>query len=283
MTLTPVFRQFLYTITASIKLHQPIGFYYDLSHVSRIEKDILYSYLSNLYEKFYNVTFFSDYVPGFLTNSDGVSLLSKKANFSFVVFLNFNPKSPHQNSLLNEFISLKYEYILISPNQIDLVAFVPLLYLSLDLNEVSMLKIVNFYILNYTLLFINVRKHNLYGDLMLQTMYNFNCFFLIVLMRNKYLLNFYLKKFVKYKQDINSIIKLVKLLLTSTKYKYKFLSKHYTPSRIKILNLAHKKLKKVFNKEIKLLFIKLHKKNKSLIKKKKILKILKLLKKKFND
>ena len=258
LTITPVFRQFLYTLTTSIKLHQSIAFYYDLSHVSKVEKDILYAYLSKFYEKFYNVTFFSDYVPGFLTNSDGVSLLSKKANFSFIVFLNYNPKNAHQNSLLNEFITLKYEYILISPNQIDLVAFVPFLYLSLDLNDIVMLKIVNFYILNYILLFINSRKHNLYGNIVLQTKYNFNCFFLITLIRHKKLLNYYLKKFVKYKQDINTILKLVKILLSPTKYKKQFLSKYYTPFSIEFLNLINKKLRNVFHIEIKNLFLKLH-------------------------
>lgn len=258
ITGTPSFRQFLYTLTSGIRLHQSIAVYYDLSHVSKIEKEILYTYLSNFYEQFYNVTFFSDFVPGFLTNSIGVSLLSKKPNFSFVIFLNYNPRNPHQSSLLNEFISLKYEYILISPHQIDLVAFVPFLYLSLDLNDLVFLKLINFYIIKYILLFINIEKHNIKGNMILQTMYNYNCFFLITLIRHKKLLNYYLKTFVKYKQDIDTNLKLISILLTPTKYKQKFLDKYYTPFYLKNLNLVSKNLRKVFRKEIKFLFLKLH-------------------------
>lgn len=258
VTGTPSFRQFLYTLTSGIRLHQHIAVYYDLSHVSKIEKEILYTYLSNFYEQFYNITFFSDFVPGFLTNSIGVSLLSKKPNFSFVVFLNYNPKNPHQNSLLNEFISLKYEYILISPHQIDLVAFVPFLYLSLDLNDLVFLKLINFYILKYILLFIDIKKHNIQGNMVLQTMYNYNCFFLLTLIRHKKLLNYYLKKFVKYKQDINTNLKLISILLTPTKYKQNFLYKYYTPFYLKNLNLVSKNLRKIFRKEIQILFLNLH-------------------------
>jgi hypothetical protein len=258
-TTTPSFRQFLYILKESIYFHQPIAFYYDLSHVSKAERDVLHKMLSVKYEQFYNITFFSDFVPGFLTNSDGVSLISKKPNFSFIVFLNYNPKSAHQNSLLNEIITFKYEYILISPYQVDLVAFIPLLFLDLDLNNYLVLNLVNFYIFKYISLFINVSKHNVDGDLMLNTLYNYNCFYIIFLIRNKKILNYHLKKYVKKKYMVNTIFKLIYILLKSTNYKQKFLNKFYTPSHIEILSTEHAMLKKVFLKEINNLFLKLNK------------------------
>jgi len=87
--------------------------------------------------------------------------------------------------LLNEIITFKYEYILISPHQVDLVAFVPFLFLDLDLNNYLVLNLVNFYIFKYISLFINVSKYNVDGDLMLNTLYNYNCFYIIVLIRHK--------------------------------------------------------------------------------------------------
>jgi hypothetical protein len=275
-TTTPSFRQFLYLLKEAIYFHQHIAFYYDLSHVSKVERDILHKMLATKYEKFYNITFFSDFVPGFLTNSDGVSLISKKPNFSFIVFLNYNPKSAHQNSLLNEIITFKYEYILISPYQVDLVAFVPFLFLDLDLNDYLVLNLVNFYIFKYISLFVNVSKHNVDGDLMLNTLYNYNCFYIIVLIRHKKMLNYHLKKFVKYKKMINTVSKLIFILLKSTKYKQKFLNKFYTPSHIQLLSTEHVMLKKVFLKEIHNLFLKLH----NSLKPKKVLKQKKMKKSK---
>jgi len=72
------------------------------------------------------------------------------------------------------------------------------------------------------------------------------------------MLNYHLKKFVQKRDMINTIFKLIYILLKSTRYKQKFLNKFYTPSHIEFLSTEHTMLKKVFLKEIRTLFLKLH-------------------------
>jgi hypothetical protein len=245
-TLTPIFRQFLFTIMSAVRLHQPIIFYYDTKSLSQSDSDLLIDHLSTEYEKFYNVTVFNEFVPGFLTNLGGSTLVSSKFNYTLVIFLNYNPRSPRQLSLLSEFIKLKYEYIIISPYEIDLVALVPFIYINLNLNNLSLLKLFNVYLINYLKLFINIDEHRLKGHIPTQTLYNYNCFYGLVLLKNPDILKRHLEKHIKSVKDILTPSNLLKILLKPTTLSFNFFNYYVTENKKKILNLYHNELKTQF-------------------------------------
>jgi hypothetical protein len=266
LTLTTIFRQFLFTIMSAIRLHQPVAFYYDTKLLSQKDSDLLINELSAEYEKYYNVTVFNEFIPGFLTNINGRPQFHKKINYTLVVFLNYNPRSARQVSLLNEFIKLKFEYIIISPYEIDLVAFVPFMYINFDLNNKSLLKLFNVYLFNYLELYIDKDQLRLKGDISIQTLYNYNCFYCLALLKKPNILKNHLETHITSITDILTPNALALILLKNTPIKTEFLTYYYNKQNIPILNQYHEKLKKKFVKKLIKLFKFLQKKYKKKIK-----------------
>jgi hypothetical protein len=205
----------------AIRLEQPIGIFYDCTHILKENRDMFITRLAGIFEVYFNITFFTDFVPGFLTNSEGVTLLATKPNFTFVIFLNYNHKDPRQRSLLNEFIKNKHEYILFSPYEMDLVAYVPYLYLQINLNDLNFLFVIINYLMTYLNMHINKKYHNMkkkFGD----SLVNFTYLYLICLLSDKKRLKKQIYKTINSKEDRVSIINeqsLVGILLRDSSIK----------------------------------------------------------------
>ena len=230
--LTSKFKQLLFSLMSAVRLHQRVAFYYDVQHLDIDKRETVLSQLADLLEVFYNITLFSDFVPGFLTNRQSTSLMSAKPNFTF---LNFNPQSSNQSSLLHEFIKNKYEYILISPYEIDLVAYVPFVFLRLNLNNINYLIIVAKYIHKYLDMNLELMDHNSNSSTYSQSIQTYNYLYLSLVMRDTKFLKNHLEKNVKYKSDISTINNLISILLKSKKSRKLFIDTFYKPQYIKIV------------------------------------------------
>lgn len=231
-TLTPVFKKFLQLLLLTIKSHQMVGIYYDTNHLDRPTGSKIKLTLQADFGGYYNIIPFTEYIPGFLTNPDGVSLFGGKSNFAFIIFLNFNYRSPKQRSLLQELINYKIEYILISSTDLDLVGYVPYLYIKADLSNMNLFNIFRFYASTFLKLNLNSVRHN-FAD---KSQFAFktkllvlNCLYLINLFRKPKLLNkeiaiycYTLKKKKLLRSNFEVLRKFVPMLLLRTKLKQKF-------------------------------------------------------------
>ncbi len=274
-TLTPNFRHFLYTLLVSIKKHQLIGVYYDASHLEKEDAGEIKTQIINEFGLYYNVLTFFDFIPGFLTNPDGVGLFPRRPQFTFVIFLNFNPNDNHHRFLLDELIDSRIEYILISPYDFDLVAYVPYLYLKTNLNNIDTFQIFQFYVKNFLKLHLKPNRHNQVFFNVTRSFPNninldrklaiLNRFYLIGILRSKRLINIQIAKFLyfnnqkcvkrKYFSNLTYFIKIIGFKLTKiTKfYKYAFKSLVF-----KKLYKARKKIFKTFKLYIKRVMRKPH-------------------------
>ena len=159
-TLTIHFKYFLHTFLLSIKARGLTAVYYDTKTLSKERAGEIYLILHKELGIYKNIVIFTDFVPGFLTNPVGATLFPYEVDFNLVIFFNFNPRSAHQSYLLNELNFAKIEYILISPYPMDLVQYVPFLYLQLDLSDGLVFKIFRFYLNKYLSYNIDVNDHN---------------------------------------------------------------------------------------------------------------------------
>lgn len=265
-TTTPAFRYLLHIIFESVKAHQIIGMYYDVNIFTHEKSKETFTLLKKDFSIYYNILLFHNYVPGFLTNN----LLINPPKFTFLIFLNFDYKNYKHRSLLNEIITSKIEYIILSPYNMDLVAYNPFFYLNIDLNNLSVLHIFRFYLKNFLNLKINHPKYLMYkpDDIHKRHLYVFNLFYALIVLHNKdefkTILAFFLAK-KKYTVIPFHLLKLKKNLLkvllypTETKkdffekfgsefalkylYKYK---KFIARTLIKNLSLVVKNLRKFF-------------------------------------
>jgi hypothetical protein len=264
---------------SAIRLHQRVAFYYDVTQLSHKDGEAISDKLRQIYGLYYNMVFFSDYVPGFLSNLESTTLFEQKPNFTFVVFLNYDARSPHQSSLLNEFIKRKYEYIIFSPYEMDLVAYVPFIYINANLNDLLLLKLVNFYLMEYIAMFVNYKRHNLKGDVYIQTIFNLNCLYCLLLIQDTNLLELHLKEFVFSLKDLKRE-NLLSILTRPTLRKTKFFIMYETPERIQIIKKQQKVIRRLFLKKFNRLISTLKKKDSFIYKH---ITLIKQIKKKKND
>ena len=260
--LTPTFKNFLYTILTAVRLEQPIGIFYDCTHIVKENRDSFITKLAEIFETYFNITFFTDFVPGFLTNSDGITLLSTKPNFTFVIFLNYDHQNPRQRSLLDEFIKNKHEYILFSPYEMDIIAYVPYIFLQINLNDMNTLFVIINYFMVYLKFHINSKYHNIKKDLN-DSLVNYSYFYLILLFLKKKSLKDQIKIMLKKKKNyMLDEFQLLKVLMSHSTIKKKKFNKFlkYQITFTKFLTEYSNTLKNLFKNLFKKFQLKLLKK-----------------------
>lgn len=252
------FKNFLIFLTSAVRLHQKIGIYYDLSYFENVKlKSELNKELRIFFEDFYNVSFFSDYIGGFISNYEG-NIQRKLKLFSFVIFLNFDYLNSSHRSFFSELKYANVECILISPKYLDIMALCPHLYINLDLNKLYILDIFKFYF-SYclTVFYKNSYEHALIGGHFPEDAkyYIYNSLYLFCLLQDKKALYFHLRKILNKNAKKLRFRTFLKVLLRPTYYKKRFFKsitkmKLYRFEKIYKLfifkNLMNKKLLKLF-------------------------------------
>lgn len=263
VNVNPNFQNFILFIIHAIRLHQKIGFYFDLSYFEdKQTRADLSKDLRIYFEKFYNISFFSDYIGGFITNYEG-NLQRKLKLFSIIVFLNFDYLNPSHRSFFSELKYANIECILISPTYVDTMLLCPYLYINMDLNKLFYLNFFKFYF-NISLKFFykNSWQHNFLGGRCPEKSKFFliNTIYLLCLFQDKKALYFHLRKILNKKAKKLSFKYFLKILLRPTLYKKVFF-KNLIKKNIINDKVVYKVFvfKKILNKKILKIFYRIRK------------------------